>query len=79
MSKIEPVNGPALAKQRATITMTLSKVASYRIDAPRNPFRLVLTHGLVVKFAYPGSPARSAIPNVANTGCLGANGNRALD
>ena len=71
MSKIEPANGPARAKQRATITMTLPKVASYRIDAPRNLFRLVLTRGSVVEFAYPGSPARSAIVNAAITGCLG--------
>ena len=54
--------------------MTLPKSASYRIDAPRNPFRLVLTRGSVVDFAYPGSPARSAIVNAANTGCLGGGG-----
>ena len=54
--------------------MTLPKIASYHIDAPRNPFRFVLTRGSVVEFAYLGSPNWSAIVNAANTGCLGGGG-----
>ncbi|KAL7534808.1 hypothetical protein ACHAXR_007260 [Thalassiosira sp. AJA248-18] len=53
--------------------MALTKVASYRIHASRHPFNLIIAQGSVVDFVYP-NPARSAIINAANEGCLGGGG-----
>eukprot|EP00584_Thalassiosira_punctigera_P004890 CAMPEP_0172529402 /NCGR_PEP_ID=MMETSP1067-20121228/3488_1 /TAXON_ID=265564 ORGANISM="Thalassiosira punctigera, Strain Tpunct2005C2" /NCGR_SAMPLE_ID=MMETSP1067 /ASSEMBLY_ACC=CAM_ASM_000444 /LENGTH=48 /DNA_ID= /DNA_START= /DNA_END= /DNA_ORIENTATION= len=48
--------------------MTLTKVVTYLVQAPRRSFRLVIARGSVVDFSHPPNPSRSAIVNAANEG-----------
>ena len=54
--------------------MSLTTIATYRISTSQHPFNLIVAQGSVIDFSYPTNPAKSAIVNAANEGCLGGGG-----